>query len=231
MRRTAIVLALAAGCSPTDDSTAPWDAAATADVSVPEAQVDSYAEPSPAEAGVDAAAADAPPDAAQEPDSADAPAPCSKEGGRACAGGEIPGEPNSLCVCKNGFWTLDHACGAPCEPMPKGVPDRCPSDLTVPASLLKALQGTPYVEQDCGPGTYDGWPYAARKCTYSAGGITTTVTVANPSPEQVAAWIVDASTFIPALWNLKWISPSHYADGVIEIAASSDESVGGRRHG
>ncbi len=148
------------------------------------------------------------------------PGPCASEGGRSCGGNGIEGDPHTLYVCAGGEWIVDHACAGPCEPMPSGVPDRCPSDLIVPQSLVDAIDAKPYVEVDCQPGSYAGWPYDAKKCTYTAGGITTNVTVANPSPDRVAAWIVDASTWIPTLWNLKWESPSDYEEGLIVIGTA-----------
>jgi hypothetical protein len=115
---------------------------------------------------------------------------------------------------------VDRTCGEPCEVMPKGVPDRCPSDVEVPPSLVDVLDAVPYVEGNCKATTHSGWPYAAKKCTYSAGGLTATVTVANPSPERVAAWIVDASTFIPALWKLKQSAPAKYEEGLAVIGTA-----------
>ena len=148
------------------------------------------------------------------------PGPCTSEGGRACGGNGIDGDPNTLYVCTGGEWSVDHACGGPCEPMPSGVPDRCPSDLTVPQSLVDAIDAKPYVEVDCLPGSYPGWPFDAKECTYTAGGITANVTVANPSSDRVAAWIVDASTWIPTLWNLKWESQPDYEAGLIVIGTA-----------
>jgi hypothetical protein len=146
------------------------------------------------------------------------PGPCSHEGGLSCGGNAIGGSPDTLYVCQNGQYVVDHACGEPCEAMPSGIPDRCPSDVVVPASLVKALAAKPYVEDECAPTTWKGWPYDAKKCTYSAGGITTSVTVANPTPEQVAAWIVDASIFVPALWKLRAKAPSEWEAGLKEFA-------------
>lgn len=141
------------------------------------------------------------------------PGSCSSPGGSAC-GSAIGGDPNVLFRCQAGSWQQDHACGGPCEVMPKGVPDRCTSDLQVPPSLIEVVDAVPYVEVSCKATTFSGWPYAAKKCTYSAGGLSATVTVANPSPERVAAWIVDSSSFIPALWKLKQSAPAQYEEGL-----------------
>jgi hypothetical protein len=147
------------------------------------------------------------------------PTTCPTVGGWACGGNGAPGDANTLYVCSaQKVWVVDHACGAPCQKMPSGVPDRCAADLVVPASLVAALDDTPYVEQSCKSTTWSGWPYAARKCTYTSGPMTTSVTVANPSPERVAKWIVDSAGFIPTLWKLRTSSPANWEKGLIAIA-------------
>ncbi len=146
------------------------------------------------------------------------PGPCSKEGGQACGGNGIGGSPDTLYVCSNGEYVVDHVCASACERMPNGVPDRCPEDVVAPKGLVASLEVKPYVESSCKPTTWDGWPHEAKECTYTAGGIKTTVTVANPSAERVAQWIADASTFIPALWHLRTAAPDSYEQGLITIA-------------
>ena len=146
------------------------------------------------------------------------PVSCSKDGGHSCGGvAGAPGDPRALYVCAAGFWKVDRLCDV-CETMPSGVPDRCRSDLVVPKALVDALAPKPYVEASCVPATFAGWPFPASECTYSAGGLTTKVTVANPSSARVAAWIVDASTFIPRLWELRTSSPSTYEQGLVAVA-------------
>jgi hypothetical protein len=163
-------------------------------------------------AAPDAGATDAAPDAAESP------GPCPTEGGRSCGGNGIGGSPDTLYVCSGGQYVVDHVCGGACEALPKGIPDRCPGDAVAPASLVTALSPKPYVEESCKKTTWAGWPYDAQKCTYTSGGITTSVTVANPSADRVAAWIADASVFVPALWKLRETSPAQWEKGLIEFA-------------
>lgn len=144
--------------------------------------------------------------------------PCPKEGGQGCGGNGIGGAKDTLYVCKSGAYVVDHVCASGCEVMPNGVPDRCAEDVAVPKALVDVLDVKPYVEGSCKPTNWQGWPYDAKECTYSAGGITTTVTVANPAPERVAQWIADASTFIPSLWRLRTTSPDTYVEGLVVIA-------------
>jgi len=144
--------------------------------------------------------------------------PCSSEGGQSCGGNGIGGATTTLYVCKGGQYVVDHACGEPCEAMPAGVPDRCPGDVVVPPALVGTLSVKPYVEGACKPATWPGWPYEAKTCSYSASGFSATVTVANPSAERVAAWIADASVFIPALWRLRTTAPDAYEDGLVATA-------------
>ncbi|MBM4357200.1 MAG: hypothetical protein FJ096_03740 [Deltaproteobacteria bacterium] len=146
------------------------------------------------------------------------PGDCSKEGGQACGGNGIGGPPDTLYVCQGGQYVVDHVCKSACEPMPNGVPDRCPEDVVAPKALVASLEVKPYVESSCEPTTYDGWPYEAKVCTYSAGGLKATVTVANPPAARVAQWIADASNFIPALWHLRKSAPDSYEQGLITIA-------------
>jgi len=224
----AVIASMALGCgsSESDDN---WqrgqaDAQPGVDASI-EASSDASPDASP-EASPEAGASDATSSegggADATPDSpADAnPGPCTSPGGRSCGDNGIGGDPSTLYICTNGEWVVDHDCDGACEPMPAGVPDRCPSDLTVPQSLIGVVDEKPYVEQDCQSGSYAGWPYDAKECTYTAGGITTSVTVANPDPARVGAWIVDASTYIPTLWALKWSSPADYEAGLAVIGTA-----------
>ena len=87
--------------------------------------------------------------------------------------------------------------------------------LDVPASLVSELSSTPYVEESCSSTTFPNWPYEAKRCTYGGG---YTVTVADPAPERVARWIVEASTRIPALDSLRTRDRAHWEEGLRVIA-------------
>jgi hypothetical protein len=145
------------------------------------------------------------------------PIPCGGEGGLYCGGDGVGGDPSVLYVCHGGLLEVLEECGEMCSYMPNGIPDRCPSETVVPPSLIDLLDDPPYVEQDCEPTVYPGWPYSAQECTYSAGGISTSVTVANPPAERVGAWIVDAAAYIPELDALAEIDAAAYEDGLAAI--------------
>ncbi|MBX7097644.1 MAG: hypothetical protein K1X89_08030 [Myxococcaceae bacterium] len=164
----------------------------------------------PADAGAhDAGLADAGPSSV---------GPCPKEGGLFCGGNGIAGSPSTLYVCKSGQLVPKEVCApGPCQAMPAGVPDQCPGTLVVPASLVTLLSPKPYVEVSCVAATYPGWPYPAKRCTYTSGGITTSVTVADPTPDRVARWVVDSATLIPALQKLKGTAQSDYEAGLKAI--------------
>jgi hypothetical protein len=87
--------------------------------------------------------------------------------------------------------------------------------LDVPASLVAALGGKTYVEESCASTTYPGWPFPAQRCTYRGGLV---VTIANPTPENVARWIVDASKLIPALDALHQRDRASWEKGLVLIA-------------
>ncbi len=147
----------------------------------------------------------------------DAGVPCPVEGGTYCGGNTVGGDPNVLYTCSGGVLVVKEHCPAACLRMPPGVPDVCPGppgSLTVPASLIDVLDATPYVEQDCHPTTYPGWPYEAKECTYSSGGLTATVTTATPSAERVGKWIMDSTQLIPALDELRTTDPVRYEEGL-----------------
>lgn len=97
---------------------------------------------------------------------------------------------------------------APCPGPPPYLDDR-------PGRVVDVLDTTPYVEQNCSPTTWDGWPFAARRCTYNGG---LEVTVANPSAEKVTGWIADASQLIPALWDLEVRDREAWKDALEIIA-------------
>ncbi len=144
--------------------------------------------------------------------------PCSSEGGLFCGGNTVGGDPRILYVCRSGSLKLQQECGAPCQYMPSGIPDRCPAPITPPESLVSWLNIKPYVEQNCSSTTFPGWPHAAQRCTFTYLGQTATATVAIPSPERVARWIVDSATYIPPLNNLKDSNPYEFAQGLKVIA-------------
>jgi hypothetical protein len=97
-----------------------------------------------------------------------------------------------------------------------GPPEAAPPALDVPASLVKALGGKTYVEDSCQATTYPGWRYAAQKCTYQNGLV---VTIANPEPDRVARWIVEASSLIAALDALHTRDRASWEAGLAVIAA------------
>lgn len=105
------------------------------------------------------------------------------------------------------------------SPLAEVVGDVCPGpdpylDDT-PGRVEDVLATTPYVEQSCSATSWDGWPFDAKRCTYNGG---LRVTVANPSAEQVTAWIADASQMIPALWSLESRDRDAWKEGLEIIA-------------
>ncbi len=158
-----------------------------------------------------------------DPECVDCRIPCGYAGGRACGGNTIPGDPSLLYECDGEEFVVIEDCGGPCERMPQGVPDRCPADPDapppeVPDRLVEVLSVRPYVEQDCADAEFAGWPHEARRCRYTTGGVSTTVVTATPSPERVAAWIVDSARTIPALAGLEDADPDAWVDGLVLIA-------------
>jgi hypothetical protein len=101
-------------------------------------------------------------------------------------------------------------------PVDAGPPEAAPPPLDVPASLVKALGGKTYVEESCQSVTYPGWPHPAQKCTYQNGLV---VTIANPEPDRVAHWIVEASSLIVALDALHTRDRASWEAGLAVIAA------------
>lgn len=84
-----------------------------------------------------------------------------------------------------------------------------------PETVVDTLSTVPYVEQDCAETTWEGWPFEAQRCVYNDGLV---VTVADPSAEQVTAWIADASQLIPALWALEERDRGAWKKGLKVIA-------------
>jgi uncharacterized protein YraI len=99
----------------------------------------------------------------------------------------------------------------PAAPPPPGPS----TGVAPPASLVRAMSSKPYVEGSCTQTTFAGWPYEAQRCTYGNG---LQVTVANPTPERVARWIVDAAQMIPALDGLRTRDPANWEAGLKVIA-------------
>jgi len=95
------------------------------------------------------------------------------------------------------------------------LPPGWEAPLPAPAAVVAALTYKPYVEESCAPTTYPGWPYEALACTYGGG---LAVTVANPSPERVAAWIVDAASTIPHVAALAARDRARYEAALVVIA-------------
>ncbi|MEN9799221.1 MAG: hypothetical protein RL653_2917 [Pseudomonadota bacterium] len=142
---------------------------------------------------------------------------CTNAGGLSCGGNGIGGSPDVLYRCDGTRYVPHETCSGACVVLPAGTPDRCPLGAP-PASLVTRLSVTPYVEGSCQSTTWAGWPYAAKRCTYSAGGRTAAVTVANPSAEKVARWIVDASALIPRLRALQQSAPAQWEEGLGAMA-------------
>ncbi len=142
---------------------------------------------------------------------------CSSAGGLSCGGNGIVGDPSTLYRCDGTRYVKDQVCAGACVALPSGVPDRCPLGAS-PTELVTRLSPTPYVESSCVATTYAGWPYAAKRCTYTSGPITTSVTVADPTPAVVAKWVVDASAFIPRLRALQTAHPTEWVQGLDAIA-------------
>ena len=153
------------------------------------------------------------------PECVDCSLSCPTATGLYCGGDGVGGDPGTLYRCVDMRLQVEEHCADACQYMPPGVPDRCGESVgDVPAAVIAALSDTPYVEQNCSPTTYPGWPYEAKHCSYTSGGVYAEVTTATPSPERVGAWIVDSSQEIPALWELRTTDPSAYAQGLVSIA-------------
>jgi hypothetical protein len=90
------------------------------------------------------------------------------------------------------------------------------SNVDVPPTLIAALgRDRTYVEESCASTTYPDWPHPAQRCTYHGNLV---VTIANPTQERVARWIVDASTLIPALDGLRNRDRASWEKGLVVIA-------------
>ena len=221
---SATLLVLCAACAPSTlgrtDAGAPPDLGVPGDLGgmVDAGLVDAGLVDAIVEDGALASDADvAPEDAAID---AGAVGACTRAGGAIC-GVDVGGDPAVLYTCRDGAYVPLEACAEGCDRMPPGVPDRCLRTLSadaLPASLVDALDAVPYVEGRCTDVVHPGWPYEARRCTYSAGGLTTTVVTATPSPRRVARWIVNTAGVIPALEALAVTDRASYERGLVIIA-------------
>jgi hypothetical protein len=166
------------------------------------------------------AAAPPTPDAVPAPEAdAGSIGPCNREGGRVCGGNGVEGDPQVLYTCRNGERVPVERCATTCDSMPRGVPDRCVQPIEdIPAELIDALDATPYVEGDCVDVDHPGWPYAAQRCDYSAGPLSTTVVVANPAPRRVARWLIDAAGVMPVFDRLRETNRDTWVAGLAIMA-------------
>ncbi|MBM4360856.1 MAG: hypothetical protein FJ096_22360 [Deltaproteobacteria bacterium] len=145
--------------------------------------------------------------------------PCGREGGRVCGGNGVGGDPAVLYTCRDGLRVPVERCALGCDWLPAGVPDRCARAIDdVPAALIDALDARPYVEGECVDVVHPGWPHPAQRCRYSAGPLSSRVVVANPSPERVARWIIDAAGVIPALDALRETDRAAWIAGLRVVA-------------
>ena len=160
-------------------------------------------------------------DAAATPDAA--PISCPTATGHYCGGNGVGGDPNVLYECRDMVLHEVERCefGA-CSWQPAGIPDRCPGAPVgdVPGSLVDALDAVPYVEGSCTDTSFPGWPYEAKRCTYTSGGVPGDVITATPSPERVGRWIMDSADEIPALAELRTTDPGAYEQGLAIIATA-----------
>jgi hypothetical protein len=116
------------------------------------------------------------------------------------------------------------ACGEAAVPDETEPTDRSSSPIggdpapaaEVPEALVAALgRDRTYVEENCASTTYPDWPYPAQRCTYRDNLV---VTIANPSRDRVARWILDASRLIPALDGLRDRDRTNWEKGLVVIA-------------
>ena len=136
-----------------------------------------------------------------------------------CGGNGVGGDPQVLYTCRGGQRVPVERCEAPCDWMPRGVPDRCPRAIQdIPAELVAALDAVPYVEGDCVDVEHPGWPHEAQRCEYSAGPLSTSVVVANPSPRRVARWLIDAAGVIPVFDRLRDTDRDTWVGGLVIMA-------------
>ena len=112
------------------------------------------------------------------------------------------------------LWISKNNLGGGTPPAPPAPPT---GTLDVPAALVSQLNVKPYVEESCTAvdATSLGWPYAAMRCSYAG---QYSVTVADPSADRVARWVVDSSKMIPALDSLYARDRAHWEQGLAVIA-------------
>ena len=219
-----VLTALTTACGRSDTfevSVKPSDTARDAAQSVDGAPQTDAAPPTDTAPSTDAAPSTDMPQAMDAAVSADA-APigaCGREGGRVCGGNGVGGDPMVLYTCRDGQRVPVERCEVACDWLPAGVPDRCVRAIDdVPSELIDALDAVPYVEGDCVEVEHPGWPYAALRCRYSAGPLSSRVVVANPAPRRVARWIIDAAGVIPAFDALKETDRAAWIAGLRVVA-------------
>ena len=88
----------------------------------------------------------------------------------------------------------------------------------VPATLLKVLETTPYVEVDCKPFEVPGFGAHAKKCAYTAMGLAAEVVIANPSAELTARWLTEASRSCAPLEAIRSSNTDAWERGVRAFA-------------
>ncbi len=88
----------------------------------------------------------------------------------------------------------------------------------VPTSLVDALSVATNDANTCRRTSIERWPHEAEECRYGAAGRTWTLTTATPPPERVARWIVDASSFLPAVAHLRERDHAAWEDALVVMA-------------
>ena len=94
----------------------------------------------------------------------------------------------------------------------RGRPARVPE---VPTSLVDVLARPASMAGSCHPISVARWPHEAEECTYDSAGRTWTLTTATPTPERTARWIVDASSFIRSVSELRTRDHAAWEDALV----------------
>lgn len=89
-------------------------------------------------------------------------------------------------------------------------------ETPLPAALLRVLAPKPYVEEHCQDEPSFG--FEAKRCRYSAFELDAEVLVADPEPERVGRWLVDAARFCAPLEALRLDAPVAWERGVVAFA-------------
>ncbi|MBL8744228.1 MAG: hypothetical protein JNK04_24145 [Myxococcales bacterium] len=96
------------------------------------------------------------------------------------------------------------------------VPPREPPSAEgppIPSSLAPVVGRKPYVEERCVPAASPQFP-SAQRCKYEVMGIAAEVTIANPTPDRVAEWVVDAAAYVGPLKAIRESHPDAWLRGV-----------------